>query len=157
MKISKNGGQARPALARAEGPPPHSLKFCFINAQKKNKCTVYTSLNKLIVFVSHCFEQTFINVSNWKLPLRLRFPHLPIFKCRRRRAYGEKPGAAAFLILLWKCLDKRQFANDFFDFKLKTNPKQIYHVYTENTDFKDYKVRFWHKKKLYERNIIVTE
>ena len=110
--------------------------------RKKNKCIVYTSLNKLIVFVSHCFEQTFINVSNWKLPLRLRFPHLPIFKCRRRRAHCEKPGAAAFLILLWKCLDKRQFANDFFDFKLKTNPKQIYHVYTENTDFKDYKVRF---------------
>ena len=28
-------------------------------------------------------------------------------------------------------LDKRQFANDFFDFKLKTNPKQLYRVYTE--------------------------
>ena len=32
-KISKNGRQARPALARAEGPLPHILKFYLTNAQ----------------------------------------------------------------------------------------------------------------------------
>ena len=129
-----------------------SLRRSYTHFSRSDVLSIYPWSSGLLV--SHCFKQTFINVSNWKLPLRLRFPHLPIFKCRRRRAHCEKPGAAAFLILLWKCLDKRQFANDFFDFKLKTNPKQIYHVYTENTDFKDYKVRFWHKKKLYGKNII---
>ena len=102
------------------------------------------------------FEETFINVSNWKPPLHLRFSYLPIFKCRRR-THCEKFGAATFLILVWKFLDKKQLANDLFEFKLKTNQNQIYRVYTENKDFNGYKVRFWHKKKLYGKNIIVIE
>ena len=91
-------GAARLALARVKGPLPHILKSNFTNAGK-DKCNVYTSLNKLIVFVSYCFEQTFINVSNWKLPLNLRFPHLSMFKCRRR-AHCEKFGEAVFFILV---------------------------------------------------------
>ena len=153
-KLSRYGGAGlRPAQAR-DALVSHSLKFFLANAEKK--CTVYTSLNKWILFVFHCFEQTFINVSNWKLPLHLSFSHLPIFKCWRR-PHCEKFGAAAFLILVWKFLDKRQLANDLFVFELKTNQNQIYRVYTENRDFNGYKVRFWRKKKLYGKNIIVIE
>ena len=41
--------------------------------------------------------------------------------------------------------------------KLKINPNQIYRVYTENMDVKGYTVRFWDKKTLYGKNIIVIE
>ena len=83
-KIFKAWGASASRACAGRSPAPPYLGILFHKRTKKNKCTVYTSLNKLIVFVSHCFEQTFISVSNWKLPLRLRFPHLPIFKCRRR-------------------------------------------------------------------------
>ena len=39
---------------------------------------------QVVVSVPHYIEQTVFDVSNWKLPLRVRFPHVPIFNCRRR-------------------------------------------------------------------------
>ena len=153
FKLWGSGPWARASAGRA---CPHSSKFYLTNGEKKKqKYCLYLS-EQVIVFVFHCFEQTFINVSNWKLPLHLSFLHLPIFKCWRR-PHCEKFGAAAFLILVWKFLDKRQLANDLFVFELKTNQNQIYRVYTENRDFNGYKVRFWRKKKLYGKNIIVIE
>ena len=74
--------QARPALARAEGPHPHILKM-FLTHAKFQICRLY-GLNKWLFSVPHYIEQTVFDVSNWKLPLRVRFPHVPIFNCRRR-------------------------------------------------------------------------
>ena len=75
--------QARPAFARAEGPLPHILKFYLTNAQNTDMLSL-RPWTRGVVSVSHYVEQSFFDGLNWKLPLRVRFPHVPIFKCRRR-------------------------------------------------------------------------
>ena len=70
---------------------------------------------QVVVSVPHYIEQTVFDVSNWKLPLRVRFPHVPIFNCRRR-TNCEKFGAN-FLYYFrgWKCSisGKTFFKNHF--------------------------------------------
>ena len=149
------GGKRVPRLRGPKARSPY-LEIFFTNARKKNKCTVYTSLNKWIVFVSHCFEQTFINVSNWKLPLHLRFSYLPIFKCRRR-THCEKFGAATFWFWFENSWIRSNSQTTSLNLNWKQIKNQIYRVYTENKDFNGYKVRFWHEKTLYAKNIIVIE
>ena len=39
---------------------------------------------QVVASVPHYIEQTVFDVSNWKLPLRVRFPNVPIFNSRRR-------------------------------------------------------------------------
>ena len=49
----------------------------FSYKHKTPKHVVYKSLNKEVVSVPHYIEETFFDVSNWKLPLRVRLPTSP--------------------------------------------------------------------------------
>ena len=60
------------------------LKALKVVSLKKKKKVVYTSLNKGIVSVSVYVEQSYFEVLNWKLPLCMCFPYVPIFKLRRQ-------------------------------------------------------------------------
>ena len=55
--------------------PPSFQIFSY--KHKTPKYAVYKSLNKEVVSVPHYIEETFFDVSNWKLPLRVRLPTSP--------------------------------------------------------------------------------
>ena len=75
------GASASRACAGRRPAPPYLEKF-----SDRRKISNMSSIRseQVVVSVPHYIEQTVFDVSNWKLPLRVRFPHVPIFNCRRR-------------------------------------------------------------------------
>ena len=76
------GGKRVPRLRGPNGPYPHILKSFSYRRKISNMSSIRSE--QVVVSVPHYIEQTVFDVSNWKLPLRVRFPHVPIFNCRRR-------------------------------------------------------------------------
>ena len=70
FKIWGSGPSARASAGRA-CPPSFEI---FSYKHKTPQYAVYKSLNKEVVSVPHYIEETFFDVSNWKLPLRVRLP-----------------------------------------------------------------------------------
>ena len=73
FKIWGSGPSARASAGRA-CPPSFEI---FSYKHKTPQYVVYKSLNKEVVSVPHYIEETFFDVSNWKLPLRVRLPTSP--------------------------------------------------------------------------------
>ena len=78
-KIFKEWGASASRACAGRRPAPPCLENFSLQTQT-SKYVVYTSLNKGVVSVPHYVEQTFFDVSNWKLPLRVRFPPRPHFQ-----------------------------------------------------------------------------
>ena len=100
---------------------PPILWKVFLTDAKFQICRLY-GLNKWLFSVPHYIEQTVFDVSNWKLPLRVRFPHVPIFNCRRR-TNCEKFGAN-FLYNFrgWKCsISGKTFLRTTLELKTASN------------------------------------
>ena len=73
--FQRMGASASRACAGRRPAPPYLEMFSY--KHKIPKYAVYKSLNKEVVSVPHYIEETFFDVSNWKLPLRVRLPTSP--------------------------------------------------------------------------------
>ena len=99
-KIFKAWGASASRACAGRRPAPPYLEILSFKRTKTNMLPI-RPWTRGVVSVSHYVEQSFFDGLNWKLPLRVRFPHVPIFKCRRR-TNCEKFGADRFFCCVLK-------------------------------------------------------
>ena len=95
-KYFKGWGASASRACAGRRPAPPYLEILSFKRTKTNMLPI-RPWTRGVVSVSHYVEQSFFDGLNWKLPLRVRFPHVPIFKCRRR-TNCEKFGADRFSV-----------------------------------------------------------